>query len=83
MAKAPLRRSGDIPETGSITVDVQVRTGVNPEGVRSAPDGSLQVRVSARPEKGKANKRVVELLATEFGVPKSGVTILRGQTSSR
>ncbi len=46
-------------------------------------DGSLKVRVTAPPEKGKANERVIRLLARQLGVAQSRVEILVGQTSSR
>jgi uncharacterized protein YggU (UPF0235/DUF167 family) len=40
----------------------------------------LRVYTAAAPEDGKANEAVVKLLAAHFGVPKSCVKILRGQT---
>jgi uncharacterized protein len=44
-------------------------------------DGSLKVKIAAAPEKGKANAAVCEFLASQFGVPKRNVEILRGETS--
>jgi len=41
----------------------------------------LKVYVNTPPEKGKANKAVIELLAKYFQVAKSRVFILRGVTS--
>ena len=46
------------------------------------PDGSLKVKVTAAPEKGKANAAICAFLADEFGVPKRNVEIVRGETSS-
>ena len=40
----------------------------------------LRVYVTAVPEDGKANKAVIALLAKEWGVPKSSLEIIRGQT---
>lgn len=40
-----------------------------------------KVYVTAAPEDGKANKAVIALLAKELGVPKSALTILKGETS--
>ena len=40
------------------------------------------MRVAARPEGGKANYAVVDLLATTLGIPRARITILSG-TSSR
>jgi len=39
------------------------------------------VRVTATPEKGKANEKVIKLLAKHFKVAKSQVKIIRGLTS--
>ncbi len=41
----------------------------------------LAVKVTAAPEKGKATKAVRNCLAAFFGVPKSSVTCVRGETS--
>jgi uncharacterized protein (TIGR00251 family) len=42
--------------------------------------GRLKVRITAPPEKGKANEAVVELLAKTLKVPKSSVEIVSGHT---
>ncbi len=44
-------------------------------------EGGLHVRVTTVPEGGKANKAVVKLLAAALGVPKSALTLVRGETS--
>ena len=44
-------------------------------------DGALKVRISAPPVDGAANDEVVRLLAKAFGVAKSSVTIIVGETS--
>ena len=41
----------------------------------------LQVRVTAPPVDGKANKALIQLLAKEFKVPKSKIRIIQGETS--
>jgi uncharacterized protein len=43
-------------------------------------DGSLKIKITAAPEKGKANSAIREFLAAEFGVPKRH--IVRGERSS-
>lgn len=42
--------------------------------------GMLKVRVSAPPEKDKANTCLVEVLSKKLGVKKNAVTIVSGQT---
>lgn len=51
-------------------------------GLHTASDGtiSLAVKVSAPPDKGKANKAVIEVLAEAFDLPKSAFSIVSGET---
>lgn len=53
------------------------------EGTEQRDDGSavLRVRVTAVPDKGKANAAVIALLAKALGVPKSAVTVVAGETA--
>ncbi len=44
-------------------------------------DGMLKVKVSAAPEKGKANQCLLKFLAKQLGVKKKAVSIISGQTS--
>ena len=44
-------------------------------------DGVLHIKVAVAPEKGKANKALVDLLAERLGIRKSAVTIIKGKTS--
>jgi len=44
-------------------------------------DGMLKVKVSAAPEKGKANQCLLKYLAGQLGVKKNTVSIISGQTS--
>ena len=43
-------------------------------------DGALQVKIAAPPEKGKANKELIDFLSQALGVKKSAVTIITGLT---
>ena len=44
-------------------------------------DGMLKVSVTQSPEKGKANKAVVELLAKKLRLKKSQIELISGETS--
>ncbi|MHC4243351.1 MAG: DUF167 domain-containing protein [Planctomycetota bacterium] len=44
-------------------------------------DGMVKVKVSAAPEKGKANKCLLKFLAKQLDVKKNAVSIISGQTS--
>jgi len=43
-------------------------------------DEEYKVKVTAPPEKGKANEKVLELLAYHLAVPKSSVKIIAGKS---
>lgn len=51
-------------------------------GLHAAADGAmaLAVKVSAPPDKGKANKAVIETIARVAGLPKSAIAIVAGET---
>jgi uncharacterized protein (TIGR00251 family) len=52
-------------------------------GIGHQPDGNkyLIVKVRAAPTKGKANSEVIETVAKTFGVAKSTVRIIAGETT--
>jgi len=50
-------------------------------GVTQNADGSLTVKLNTAPEKGKANRELIDLLAEWFDVAKSDLEIVRGLTS--
>ncbi|KJJ85106.1 protein containing DUF167 [Candidatus Omnitrophus magneticus] len=47
----------------------------------SEENGILKVYVRDAPDKGKANKSVIELIAEKYNVSKNKVKIIRGETS--
>lgn len=49
--------------------------------VQTELDGSLKVKLTAPPEKGKANEQLVEVLAKHYNVKKSAVRLLKGAAS--
>lgn len=53
------------------------------EGFEFLADGTevLRIRVSAVPDKGKANAAVIALLAKALGLPKSSMTLVSGETA--
>lgn len=44
-------------------------------------DGMLKIKVSAPPEKGKANQCLLKFLAQRLGVKKNALSIISGKTS--
>ena len=63
------------------TVAVRVHPGASREEVTLLPDGSLDVRLRARPVEGQANARLVELLAERLGLRKRDVAVVSGVRS--
>lgn len=53
------------------------------EGVETRPGAGPQLRVRVRdvPDKGRANKGVLKLLAAALGVPASSLTLVSGETA--
>lgn len=49
--------------------------------VETELDGSLKVKLTAPPDKGKANQQLVEVLAKHYGLPKNKIKILKGLAS--
>ena len=71
---------------------VRARLKVAPKAKRTAIGGlldeadggkALKVAVTAAPEDGKANAAVVALLAKEWGVAKSAISVVTGVTDRR
>ncbi|NPB05315.1 MAG: DUF167 domain-containing protein [Aquificae bacterium] len=62
-------------------VRVRAKPRSKKEGVKRLSEDLLEVRVSVPPEGGRANERIRELLASFFGVSKSRVKLLKGETS--
>jgi len=62
--------------------EAKIAVRVYPNSARNAVAGSisgiLQVRVSAPPEKGKANEELINFLSEVLGVSKSSIGIIRG-----
>jgi uncharacterized protein YggU (UPF0235/DUF167 family) len=56
------------------------RTAISGWAVDEQGNSYLKASVTAVPEKGKANKALIELLAKEWRIPKSAIAIIRGET---
>jgi len=65
---------------GESRLAIRVTPGARVEALEVV-DGSLLAKVRARPEDGKANAAVQELLARALGVAATRVKMLRGATS--
>ena len=68
---------------GQIKLEVRLTPRAGRDEIGGLRDGALQVRVTAPPVDGKANEALRRLIAKRAGVPKSRVTIVRGERSRR
>lgn len=52
------------------------------DGIAAFADGKimLKARVTAAPEKGKANAALIKLLSKNWGIPKSSMSVVSGRT---
>ena len=74
----------ELARTGSLILDVKVIPRAPTREVSgSMADGALKVKVTAAPEKGKANEEVCAVLAAYLNVPRRGVEVILGHTSQR
>lgn len=64
-------------------LEIKVKANARRDAIEPGPDGILKVSVAAPPTEGKANAKVIALLAEHFGVPKSSVRIRHGAGKSR
>jgi len=66
---------------GALRVTVRVKPGSSRTAVGGRyGDGQLVVAVNAPPVEGAANKAVVEAVASAFGLRRSDVALVAGQT---
>ena len=64
-----------------VVFSAKVVPGSSKTAVCGLLDGMVKFKVSAPPQKGKANQSLIEFLAKRLGVKKNAVSIISGQTS--
>lgn len=66
----------------TITLKIKVHAPAKLSRIKSIlSDGTIKIDIAQAPEDGKANDKLIALLADEFEVKKSGVTIMSGKFS--
>lgn len=66
-----------------VMIHVRAAPGSRRNGIQGVRQGALRVAVTIAPEKGKANKAIVEILSDALGVAKSAIELISGETSPR
>ncbi len=69
----------ELPE--GIILSVKAQPGARKDEIVGQWADSLKIRVTAPPEKGKANEAIIKLLAEVLGLKKSAFKIVSGETS--
>ncbi len=69
-----------------VTLQIRVTPGAAKNEISGIWQGAeddtrLAVKVTAPPDKGKANAAIIKLLSTALGLPKSSISIIAGETS--
>lgn len=60
-------------------IKIKVKPNASRNEVEQLPDGSYVVRVTSPPIEGRANEKVIEVLADHFHRPKRAIEILVGK----
>ena len=69
--------------TEGIVLPVRAQPGARQNALRGIEQGMLKVAVTQAPEKGKANRAIIETLAKSLGLRRSQFQLLQGETSRR
>ena len=71
------------PHPEGATLAVRASPGARRDEIRGEHDGALKVAVTQAPEKGKANKAIIELLAKSLKIKRSQIELLSGETGAQ
>ncbi|HIJ66220.1 MAG TPA: DUF167 domain-containing protein [Candidatus Hydrogenedentes bacterium] len=66
-------------QEGRVILRLRVQPRASRNAVTLARDGRLRVALTAAPAQGAANRALVRVLAKALGVPKAGVSLVRGE----
>lgn len=64
-----------------IILFIKAQPGARKDEIVGEQAGSIKVRVTAPPEKGKANEAIIRLLAEKLNLRKSAISVISGETS--
>ncbi len=64
-------------------ISVKVKANTSQERIEKIDDGNFIVWIKEKPVEGRANEAVAKVLAEYFGIAKSGVNLIKGQTSKQ
>ena len=73
----------DANRTENRRLEVKVTPNAGRSEITGLKDSALQVKIAAPPEKGKANKELIDFLSRALGVKKSAIRIVTGMTDRK
>ena len=65
--------------SGGISLSLRVAPGASQSGLNGVAEDRLRIRLCAPAIEGRANLALIEFLSRQLGLPKSCITITRGQ----
>ena len=71
------------PHADGTVLPVRAQAGARRNGVRGEHDCQLRVCVTQSPEKGKANRAIIDVLSGALGLRKSQIELISGVTSQQ
>jgi uncharacterized protein (TIGR00251 family) len=66
-----------------VVLSVRAKAGARVNALQGVHEGALKVAVAQAPERGKANRAIIELLAETLGLRKSQIKLVSGETSQQ
>ncbi len=66
---------------GGVVFSVKVVPASSRTAISGLLDGTVKIKVSAPPQKGKANDCLIDFLAKQLGVKNSAISIIAGQNN--
>ncbi|TSC58485.1 MAG: hypothetical protein Greene041662_746 [Candidatus Peregrinibacteria bacterium Greene0416_62] len=74
----------DLERDHTLIIVVRVHPGARKTMIKDVmADGTIKIDIAEAPEDGKANAELIQFLSEEFGVAKSKVEIVAGETNRR
>lgn len=67
----------------NIRLSVKVLPNSRRQDIQKIKEGEYKIHVLSSPVEGKANKEVIDVVASHFRLPRSRVKILRGKKSRK
>lgn len=66
----------------SISVEATVITKTQKDSILKHGDG-IKIKINATPEKGKANEKIIKLLAKRLKISQKNIKIIKGEFSNK